>query len=191
MKRRIGIYSGTFDPIHTGHIAFGKAAQHAGQLDEIIFIPEANPRGKTSVTPLRHRTAMAEQATDPHVGFRTVTLKSPQFTIAGTMPELYQLFPDTELSLLIGSDVARALDRWEGLEQLAGVRFIIGMRQGDKVKEIEAIARHIASRHQIGFAFVPIQQTTGHISSSTVRNGDASLLPTEIAHYVRLNNLYS
>jgi nicotinic acid mononucleotide adenylyltransferase len=135
---------------------------------------------------------MTEQATRPHPGLRTMTLQSPQFTIAGTLPELYQLFPDAELSLLIGSDVVRALSyRWEGLEQLAGSRFIIGMRHGDEKEEIESITRPINSRYKIEFVFIPAQKTTGHASSSTARNGDIRHLPVEITHYIRRNNLYS
>jgi nicotinate-nucleotide adenylyltransferase len=191
MARRIGIYSGTFDPIHTGHIAFGKAAQDICQLDEVIFIPEATPRAKTAVTPLRHRLAMAEHATNAQDGLRAMTLQSAQFTIAATMPELYRLFPDAELSLLIGSDVARTLShRWEGLDQLEGVGFIIGMRQGDEREEIEAITKQVASRYPVHFTFVPAQKATSHISSSTIRNGHVSHLPVEVTRYAQRNNLY-
>ena len=191
MGRRIGIYSGTFDPIHTGHLAFGRAAQSAGQLDEVVFIPEAVPRGKTLVTPLEHRAEMIRQATAPHTGLRTLTLESPQFTLADTLPELQRHFPDAELSLLIGSDVARTLAyRWEGLEHLAGARFIIGMRSDDKKEDIEDITQPIQLLHQIEFVFVPAEKATSHISSSRARGGDHTQLPTEVVAYIRQNNLY-
>ena len=192
MTRRIGIYSGTFDPIHNGHIAFALSALDVCQLDEVVFTPEANPRGKELVTNITHRTAMATHATKPHTRLRVARLSSSRFTITETLPELQRLFPNADISLLIGSDVARTLPyRWEGLERLAGMQFVIGLRHDDDAETIGAIVRPVLANHGINFILLQNQSATAHVASSTIRSGDSSNLPDEIAAYVRQNNLYT
>ncbi|HEU5121705.1 MAG TPA: adenylyltransferase/cytidyltransferase family protein, partial [Candidatus Saccharimonadales bacterium] len=61
--RRIGIYSGTFDPVHYGHIAFAASAIRACNLDEVVFLPEPQPRYKAGVTDIAHRLALLTMAT--------------------------------------------------------------------------------------------------------------------------------
>ena len=187
--RRVGIYPGTFDPVHAGHISFAKAALASG-LDEVILIPEADPRYKTNVTELRHRAAMLRQATEPHERLALQTLRSSRFTIAETLPELQQLFPGAELSFLLGSDVARTLPQWEGLDQLGNTRFVIGMRRTDNTDDVAAIASHMRSQYQVELTLLPAGPATSHAASSTIRSGDRSQLPAEILPYITLHNLY-
>jgi cytidyltransferase-like protein len=54
VMKHIGIYPGSFDPVHEGHFAFAKAALETGRLDTVIFLPEMKPRGKPQVTPSNH-----------------------------------------------------------------------------------------------------------------------------------------
>lgn len=193
MPRRIGIYSGTFDPVHVGHLTFGNAALHACQLDEVIFIPEPAPRNKTSVTDIRHRLAMLNLAVAPHPGIRALTLETPRFTIAETLPALRRMFPDAELALLIGSDAAKTLlYRWEGLEQLLPeIEFAVGLRDTDTPRDVAKVMKQVAfiyqqpARHTV----VPVSKVA-KVSSSGARNGDFAALPPEVKAYIRLNDLY-
>ena len=190
MTQRIGIYSGTFDPIHEGHIAFALAAKQACDLDEVIVIPEPEPRDKAQVSALSHRIAMATRATDAHSGLRALTLDSSRFTVDDTMPELRSLFPGAELSLLMGSDIARHLHAWQGIDKLAGVRFIVGLRQHDTEKALDLAMHAALDPYSIEFVLVPAKAATAHASSSTARNGDVSHLPVEVQRYIQQNELY-
>jgi nicotinate-nucleotide adenylyltransferase len=191
MTRRIGIYSGTFDPIHEGHIAFALAAQQACSLDEVVFVPEPQPRGKTGVTDLVHRTAMIQRAIGTHPKLRAVTLRSSRFTLNNTLPELQHIFADAELSLLMGSDIARNLHLWQGLEKLSDVQLIIGLRQHDTKEELTSVVHAVTSPYDIRFALVPARAATAHASSSTARSGDVGHLPAGVRQYIQQNNLYS
>ena len=62
MVKRIGIFAGTFDPVHKGHISFALQAIEAAGLDEVVFLPEPRPRHKQSVTDQSHRIAMINLA---------------------------------------------------------------------------------------------------------------------------------
>lgn len=191
MAQRIGIYSGTFDPIHEGHIAFALAAQQTCTLDEVIVIPEPEPRGKTEISALSHRIAMATQAANSHSGLRALTLRSSRFTIDDTLPELRSLFPGAELSLLIGSDIARHLHTWRGLDRLVGVQFIVGLRQHDTEKSLDLMMRAALDPYGIKFIILPAKMATAHTSSSTARGGDVSHLPEAVQRYIQQNRLYT
>src|SRR5258706_12226030 len=102
MQKHIGIYSGTFDPVHPGHIAFAREALQTCKLDEVIFLPEQTPRGKEAVTDLSHRIALLERALADEPNMRILKLQSPQFTVADTLPEIHNLLGTTRLTRLIG-----------------------------------------------------------------------------------------
>jgi nicotinate-nucleotide adenylyltransferase len=174
MPRRIGIYSGTFDPVHIGHITFGQAALTTCRLDEVVFIPESAPRNKTAVTDLNHRLAMLNYAVAPHKKLRALTLDTPRFTIAETLPLLRRMFSGAELTLLIGSDAAKTLlYRWEGLEQLLPeVRFAVGLRGSDTPRDITKVMKQVELIYQQRalHAIIPVLPTTG-LSSSGARSG--------------------
>lgn len=127
--KKIGILAGTFDPVHQGHVAFALAAIEVSELDKVIFLPEARPRGKTKVSPLKHRLKMLTLATKPYKQLAVLDLKEPQFTIAGTLPQLQKLYAGSQLYLLIGSDVQKAITTWPHAQKLLDeVDLIVGQR---------------------------------------------------------------
>lgn len=194
MSRQIGIYSGTFDPVHMGHLAFGKAALRTCRLDEVVFIPESAPRDKTSVTSLHHRLAMLDAAVAPHAKLRALTLDTPRFTVAETLPLLRRTFPGAELTFLIGSDAAKTLlYRWEGLEQLLPeIRFAVGLRGNDTPRDITKIMRQVELiyQQQARHAIVPVAPTA-QVSSSGARTGDFAALPPSVKAYIDKHGLYT
>jgi nicotinate-nucleotide adenylyltransferase len=193
MPRRIGIYSGTFDPVHIGHITFGQAALRTCRLDEVVFIPEPSPRGKTSVTSLEHRRAMLDAAVATHAKLGALTLDTPRFTVAETLPLLRRTFPGAELTLLIGSDAAKTLlYRWEGLEQLLPeIRFAIGLRGNDTPRDITKIMRQVELIYQQQARHTVVSvMPTAQVSSSGARTGDFDALPPSIKAYIDKNILY-
>lgn len=194
MARRIGIYTGTFDPVHLGHTSFAVAALSACQLDEVVLIPEHTPRGKQSVTGIVHRQAMLERAVAPHDSLRTGALSTPQFTIAGTLPELRRRFAGNQLTLLIGSDAAKTLlYRWEGLEQLLPeVSFAVGLRGDDTTAGITKIMKQVGLiyQHQPRYTIVT-PEDSNHISSSGARSGNFAALDPAVEAYIQKNGLYA
>jgi nicotinate (nicotinamide) nucleotide adenylyltransferase len=186
--RRIGIYSGTFDPVHAGHIAFGLETLKQLELDEIIYLPEARPRYKTNVTGLEHRLAMLELATAQHVGLRPLSVNSPQFTVSDTLPELQQLFPDSHFTFLLGSDVAHSLIQWPGINELSGtVHFAIGLRGEDTAESLQPLMR-TADDLDLKYTFIFTQFSNA--CSSTIRMGKDIHATRAIAAYAEQNNLY-
>jgi nicotinate (nicotinamide) nucleotide adenylyltransferase len=196
MTKNIGIYSGTFDPVHTGHIAFGNATREACRLDSVVFIPEQSPRHKSEVTGIHHRKAMLEQATAHHVGLKVALLTTSRFTVSETFPELQQLFDNAHLTFLIGSDVVRTLPRhWEGIELLLPiVSFAVGMRSGDTPEEVETLMKQVEMIHHHTIQYTLIPPTpNAEISSSIIRRGsgsDAGHIAASTEAYIQQNSLY-
>lgn len=170
-KRRIGIYPGTFDPIHVGHIAFAEESIKVCDLDEVVFLPENTPRGKSNVTDITHRLAQIELATTGTPGLSSIWLDSKQFTIADTLPKLRSIYNDSRLTFLLGSDVAKSLHTWEGLGIiLAEISFAIGMRSSDTSDEVHLAMHKLAAIHKRTFRFTLIHTQEAGISSSEIRH---------------------
>ncbi len=128
---KIGIFSGTFDPVHGGHIAFAlEAAKRAG-LNKAYFLPEAVPRRKDGVTHYAHRVAMLKLALKPYRKLDVLELPDKQFSVKRTLPRIKKLLPDAELYLLIGSDMLEFLNtgQWPDTDLLlAQTKLIVGVR---------------------------------------------------------------
>jgi nicotinate-nucleotide adenylyltransferase len=190
---RVGIFPGTFDPVHQGHIAFSLRALEEARLDQVTLLPEATPRRKQQVTALDHRYNMLEEALAGQTRLTVGRVHSRQFTVAETLPELHALFPQEELSLLLGSDVVNGLRHWRGLADLAEqMEFIVGLRAEHAQSDIEQELRRLIRETGIRLRFVLVQAPHAHIASSRIRiqpDGQGLLAP--VADYIQRHRLYA
>lgn len=190
---RRGIYCGTFDPVHQGHIAFALAAKQKCQLDQVVFMPEARPWRKQRVTMLAHRVKLLRLATANLPDCCVVTLSSGRFSIKHTLPELAARFPDDELVLLMGSDVAQGLPNWERIgDLLQRVSFGIGLRATDSAKAIEAAMQQLSQTYGTPVQYQLVTAGYAELSSSQLReaNPSGSLTP-EVQAYIERHRLYA
>lgn len=126
--RRIGVYGGTFDPVHLGHLAAAHAALTACALDRVVFVPAGDPYHRSAPhASARDRLAMLEAATigEPRFSVSVVDIDrpGPTYTI-DTLRDLHAQDPDAQLVLLLGSDALAALPTWrdpEGILAMASV----------------------------------------------------------------------
>jgi nicotinate-nucleotide adenylyltransferase len=161
MTRRIGIYPGTFDPIHQGHIAFALQAIEICKLDQVVFLPEIRPRGKENITDVNTRLNHLEQATKGQPSLITFLAMSSPFTVERTLPELRNAFPDSKMTLLIGSDVFSHISEWHNVSLLLrSVNIVVGLRHGDKP---------VTDSVDGSVAFIELPDTA-HLSSTKYRS---------------------
>src|SRR4051812_4657029 len=95
--KRIGIYAGTFDPVHSGHVSFALQALKAAELDKVYFLPERRPRNKQHVEHFGHRTAMLKRAAQPHSQFEVLEMVDISFSVERTLPKLQKQFEGDQL----------------------------------------------------------------------------------------------
>jgi nicotinate-nucleotide adenylyltransferase len=185
MTRRIGIYSGTFDPVHRGHVAFALAAQKACDLEKVVLLPERQPRHKHRTAAFEHRLAMLELATAPHPQLSVLQLDEMQFSVTDTLPQLRQQFPGAQLALLLGSDVVSRLAEWPSITTLlTAMELIIGMRQADNVAELHVALDKLQAKYH------PIPSPNPHLASSRIRSQHHTDLDPSVDRYIEQHSLY-
>ena len=123
MNRRIGIFGGSFDPIHHGHLIAAASLAEELELDQVKLVVARSQPLKTSghVAAAEHRANMVELAVRGHprlgVDRRELSREGPSYTV-DTLREMAAEAPGTELVLLLGADSARSLDRWKESETI-------------------------------------------------------------------------
>ncbi|MFL3017052.1 MAG: nicotinate-nucleotide adenylyltransferase [Acidimicrobiales bacterium] len=119
-ETRIGLFGGTFDPPHLGHLAAALAAYDQLELDLVLFVVANDPWQKTEagieVTPAQHRLEMVKVAVSDFDGLRAddseINRGGLTYTSI-TLQEMKVVFPNSDLFLLVGGDVAAELDTWK------------------------------------------------------------------------------
>jgi nicotinate-nucleotide adenylyltransferase len=185
---RIGIFSGTFDPVHRGHIAFALAALKQAALDKAVLLPERSPRDKFGVSDFDHRLKMLKLATKPHRKLSVLALEDMRFTVERTLPALQARFANAELVLLLGSDVVRTFGfRWPQLDKLlASVSIAVSLRAGESEADMRNFLDSLGK---------PVNATivTGphaHVSATEVRKGNLQGIEPIVREYIEQNALY-
>lgn len=171
MHRHIGIYSGTFDPVHEGHVAFAKTVLNTFHLDKIAFLPEKKPRTKQSVSDISKRQLSLEQALATEPKLESYVLQSDQFTILDTLPELHQLLPGSKFTFLMGSDVAMHLPTWQNVHLLVkSTPIVVAMREGDSSLEVKQVFEKLEKSLGHPIRYTIIDSPRPSLRSSTLRN---------------------
>jgi nicotinate-nucleotide adenylyltransferase len=169
--QRIGIYSGTFDPIHKGHIGLALSAIESCNLDSVVFVPEKIPRNKHCVTEFSIRMHEITNSLKPHHGLKVHDIGVDQFTVKPAIAVLQKQFPDTKITMLIGSDVAMHLHQWKDLALLLRTfSLAIGMRETETKQQVITTMSHIAELCKLEPSYTLIETVHGSISSSQYKH---------------------
>lgn len=173
---RIGVYGGTFNPIHRGHLTAARAAADALGLEKVLLIPDNLPPHKElpagSATG-EDRLAMCRLTAGEVPGMEVFDLElrrsGPSYT-SDTLAELHAQYPDDELWLLMGSDMFLSLQEWHEPERILSLAGIAAFHRtrGD---ETERFAQQKAYLEQIYGARVALLENPDvvEISSTELR----------------------
>ena len=142
---RIGVFGGTFDPIHVGHLVVAVDVRYALQLDRVLMVVANEPWqkvGEREVTPVADRLALVEAAVEGVDGVEASSIEVDRGGIsytADTVEELERRYPGAELFLIVGADVVDGLDTWERIDAVRdGVTLVVVNRPGSTTAEIGA-----------------------------------------------------
>lgn len=119
MSERIGVFGGTFDPIHYGHLIAAAELRHALNVHRVLFVPAPRPPHKESsvVGTDSQRLEMVERAIAGESGFEVSRIEfdrsGPSYTV-DTLADLAASHPGAELFLFLGEDALRDLPTWRG-----------------------------------------------------------------------------
>lgn len=201
---RIGVFGGTFDPVHSGHLLCAEKARRTFSLDAVIFVPTGNPPHKiaTRVTPGAARVEMLKRAVEDREGLYVwdaeVRRRGYTYTV-DTVAELREILterfgPQAELFYIIGTDVVGTLCRWKDCERVFSMcRFIAVDRPGESgeyrrnVEAARAAGAQIACMEADGLIEVSSSELRKRIAAGKSTEG---LLPAAVAAYVEEKRLY-
>lgn len=165
--KRIGIYSGTFDPVHAGHIAFALQALRVAKLDRLYFMPERQPRHKQHIAHFAHRVAMLRRAIRPHQNLAVLEMEDKEFSVARTLPRLRKRFGNATLVYVCGSDIVKHMATWPHVPQLlANGELCIGLRDGETQRVVRALVDQLPARPA---GVIIIDSYSAEVSSSAIR----------------------
>jgi len=194
LNRRIGLFGGSFDPVHNAHLALARQALAELQLDELRWVPAGNPWQKTRpMTPAAQREAMLRLAIDdePRFVLERCELQraGPSYTL-DTVRELQAAVPGAQWFLVIGQDQYRNLHTWHGFEQLLQrVTLAVAQRPGGVAGA--AIDPRVRAAHQVALALPPMDVSASDIRARVAAGQDiAALVPPAVALYIRQQGLY-
>jgi nicotinate-nucleotide adenylyltransferase len=195
---RIGVFGGTFDPIHVGHLAVAEAARDALGLQQVLFVPAARQPFKVDrqVASAGQRLAMVFLATQDNPAFLPCNLEiqrsGPSYTV-DTLQRLHVAFPTSELLFLIGADAITSFPHWRSaatILQLA--RLGILARPGSSV-DLAALEQRLPGISERSRVVTGPQLA---ISSSDIRERIAAglplryLVPEAVRRYIARQGLY-
>lgn len=132
---RLGLYGGTFDPVHLGHLLLAESCREQMQLDEVWFIPTGTPPHKVGVeiAPPKARREMLELALAGlpqfHVSRIEIDRPGPHYTV-DTLRLIRAERPDDELFVLIGADSLHELHTWREPDEIASLARIVAVNRG-------------------------------------------------------------
>lgn len=196
MIRRIGLFGGSFDPVHDGHLALANAALSAVALDQILWVPAGHPWQKLrELADAKHRAAMVELAiaTEPRFRLERMELRrsGPSYTL-DTVRELQSAtaMMSTEWFLLIGQDQYGRLSTWHGWRELVQrVSFAVASRDGVDPQPDPLVAQVDHRRLVVPMPRVPVSSTAVR-ERVAARRGLKGMVPPAVEAYIASHGLY-
>ncbi|WP_448576606.1 nicotinate-nucleotide adenylyltransferase [Thermomicrobium sp.] len=195
---RLGIFGGTFDPIHHGHLIVAEVLREELQLSRVLFLPAGQPPHKIGrpITPIPHRLAMLQLALqgNPHFAISYVDVRRPGpcYTV-DSLTVLRHEYPDAELVFLMGEDSLHDLPTWHQPNRIAELALLgVALRPGIAVDLESVFARVPAARDRVILVPVPLIQ----IAASDIRRRVAQgrtiryQVPPVVEEYIARHGLY-
>jgi nicotinate-nucleotide adenylyltransferase len=195
---RIGIFGGTFDPVHVGHQILATESASQLDLDKVLWMVTADPPHKgEQVTPVEHRLAMVTAAidADPLFEISRIEVDRPGPHLAvDTMRLLHELYPSDTLVYLMGGDSLEDLPAWyKPAEFLAECDEIGVLRRPGHLIDLASLEKTLpgltARVHFIDSALIDISSTQLRSAIATGRPFRYSL-PVDVYRYIQEHRLY-
>ena len=197
--RRIGVFGGSFDPPHIGHLILAEEAIHQLQLAQVLWVlTPINPlKNHQPITSLEHRLVMLELATARNPKFEISNLEinrpGPQYTLE-TLQLLKDQEPESNLILLLGGDSLRDLPNWREPLEILRICHQVGVmrRPGDRVDLSHLESQLPGISEKIAFIDAPLLEIAAREIRQRIKDGAPYqyYLRPSVFDYIRREKLY-
>lgn len=199
---KIGIFGGSFNPIHLGHLVLAEQVRDALGLHQVVFVPARIPPHKAGLelASPEHRLEMVRIATYENPRFAVSDLElgreGPSYTVE-TIREFQARRPGDQLFFIVGGDSVPELPMWREIESLGELCTVAaGARPGFALEEIDALEGRLPGPMIQALRENFVQTPSIDISSRDIRTraGEGRsirhLVPNRVLDYIRTNSLY-
>jgi nicotinate-nucleotide adenylyltransferase len=199
---RLGLFGGTFDPVHLGHLLLAEYCREQCRLDAVWFVPAAEPPHKQGrdLTPAGQRIEMLQLAIGGHEAFSVCTREVERGGVSYTVDTLCDLAtedPSRELFFLLGEDSLADLPRWREPARICSLAMpVVVARPGSPPADYEALAGLVPAKRLAQIRAHQVDMPQIGISSREIRRRVAAGLsiryqtPRAVEMYIATAGLY-
>ena len=187
---RVGLYGGTFDPIHHGHLVAASEVADSFGLDEVVFVPTGQPWQKSDVTESEHRYLMTVIATASNPSFSVsrvdIDRDGPTYTI-DTLRDVQRLNPDADLYFITGADANAQILSGRNHDELWELAHFVAVSRPGHVLNTDGLPVEDVSQLEIPALAISSTDCRGR-----VRGGHPVwyLVPDGVVQYIAKHHLY-
>lgn len=197
--KKYGIFGGSFNPIHYGHLMICEYIKEEMGLDKVIFIPTGNPPHKELDLSAKDRYEMVRLAISPNPDFEISDIETTRvkksYTV-DTIRELKKIYKEEKLYFLIGLDSLFQLKTWMKIGDLSQeIEFVVALRPGylDKEevnKEIDFLRENFGTK--INLIKTPLYEISSTDLRDRIREGKSLryLIPKKVLDYIEESGFY-
>jgi len=199
MPSRIGLFGGTFDPPHLGHLILASEAQSQLELDRLLWIltPEPPHKQDQPITSIAHRLAMVELAIKDNPAFELSRIEldrpGPHYTL-DTINLIAKQNPDADIVPILGGDSLHDLPTWHQPKELVYACHWIGvMRRPSDKTNLEALERELPGiSSKVHYVDAPLLEIASHEIRNRISSGRSAryYLPISVYEYINQHHLY-
>jgi len=199
MPERIGLFGGTFDPPHLGHLILASEAQSQLELTRLLWVltPEPPHKQDQVITSIEHRLAMVKLAIEDNPGFELSSVEldrpGPHFTIE-TVQIIARQNPSAQIVPIIGGDSLRDLPTWhEAKELLYACHWVGVMRRPSDAANLEALERELPGiSSKVHYVDAPLLEIASREIRVRIAHGQSVryYLPKSVYDYIEEHHLY-
>ncbi len=199
---RIGIFGGSFDPIHVGHLILAEHCREQGELDQVLFIPSSQTPHKENGAfgTDRQRTEMIDLAIGGHPSFLRSSIELERGGVSYTVETLEQLrqqHADDELFLMIGGDSLNGFSTWKEPQRILEMATPLVMaRPGSGDVDFDLLSPFVDKQKLAEIKSLAIQAPLIDISSTAIRAAAADdksfryQTPRSVERYIQTQKVY-
>ncbi|WP_277222240.1 nicotinate-nucleotide adenylyltransferase [Peptoniphilus vaginalis] len=197
--KKYGIFGGSFNPIHYGHLMICEYIKEEMGLDKVIFIPTGNPPHKDLEVSAKDRYEMVRLAISPNPDFEISDIETTRVKMSytvDTIRELKKIYREEKLYFLIGLDSIFQLKTWMKIGDLSKeIEFVVALRPGyinkDEInREIDFLRENFGTK--VNLINTPLYEISSTDLRDRIREGKSLryLIPKKVLNYIEESGFY-
>jgi nicotinate-nucleotide adenylyltransferase len=195
--KKVGLFFGSFNPIHVGHLVIANHIAHSGMVDEVWFVvsPQNPFKKKKSLLEEYHRLALVNEAIDENPKLKSsdieFTIPQPSYT-ADTLAFLIDKYPELDFSLIMGEDNIKSFHKWKNYEVILKNHSVLVYPRVGVDEDLKAKSDILNHKSVHVLENIPVMDISASYIRNQIKEGKtvAYLLTDKVAKYLDEMNFY-